>query len=743
MLQSTASVEEILKIVYTEHRDPFSVLGAHILMNGKQRDVAIRAFLPLAQEAFVVYQHGKQERTAELLRIHPEGFFEKVFPRRKNIFSYKLRTIDANGNVAEFHDSYAFLPTLTEYDLFLFGEGNHYKIYDKLGAHFAEIDGVGGIQFAVWAPAARCVSVIGSFNNWDRRIHAMRMLGSSGVWEIFIPGLMEGELYKYEIKTYQGHVLDKTDPFARSMEVRPRTASVINTMKHFSWRDQDWIAERASSEALSQPISIYEVHLASWRRRAEDGNRHLSYRELADELIPYVLSLGFTHIELLPVMEYPYDGSWGYQVTGYYAPTSRFGSPQDFMFFIDECHRNKLGVILDWVPAHFPTDIHALNYFDGTHLFEHADPRKGFHQDWGTLIFNYGRNEVRNFLIANALYWIEKFHIDGLRIDAVAAMLYLDYSRDAGEWEPNEFGGRENLDAINFLRQLNNAIHLNHPGVLVMAEESTTFTGVTHPIDMDGLGFDLKWNMGWMHDTLDYFAKDPIHRKFHHNNLTFSLEYAFSEKFLLPLSHDEVVHLKKSIIGKMPGDYWQQFASVRALYGYMFGHPGKKLLFMGGDFGQWTEWNHDDQLDWALLEFDAHGGLQRFVRDLNQLYKNETAMHEDDFSWNGFQWIDVDNAEMSLLAFERKSKRTDDRLIFVCNFTPLVHEQYRLGVPESGMYHEVLNSDAVVYGGSGVVNMGSFASENMEVRDHPFAITMRVPPLGVAIFKREAGPEAI
>lgn len=736
-MRLTAPLDDIYKIIFTEHHDPFTVLGIHPIKVGRKKCVVVRAFLPETDHAFVLRPLTENElEEREMDKLHPEGFYEIVFRDRKEIFFYKLKTVDAHGRVEEFHDSYSFLPTLTDYDLHLFHEGNHYKIHEKLGAHYTVIDGIGGVQFAVWAPNARSVSVIGSFNNWDRRKHAMRVLGASGVWEIFIPGILENELYKFEIKTRQGYVLDKTDPYAVSMEMRPRTASVISYIDHYQWEDDDWMDKRKSTSQLDKPISIYEVHLGSWKRKTDDGNRQLTYREFADELVQYVKSTGFTHIELLPVMEYPFDGSWGYQVTGYYAPTSRFGPPQDFMYFVDQCHQNGIGVLLDWVPAHFPKDIHALNLFDGTHLYEHADPRKGEHQDWGTLIFNYGRNEIKNFLIANALHWLDKYHVDGLRIDAVASMLYLDYSRDEGEWIPNEYGGRENLDAIQFVKQLNTAIHFYHPDVMVIAEESTAFPGVTHPVDRNGLGFDLKWNMGWMHDTLQYFSKDPIHRKYHHSSLTFSLLYAFNEQFLLPLSHDEVVHGKRAIISKMPGDYWQQFANTRLLFGFMYGHPGKKLLFMGSEFGQWTEWNHDTALDWNLLDFDPHRKLRRYVCDLNALYASEPSMYEDDFSWNGFQWIDFENADVSLISFRRISKDKSSELIFLCNFTPVVHEEYRLGVPTSGKYIEALNSDSEYYGGSNVGNMGEVVAEEIPMHNLPYSIKLRVPPLAVLVLKR-------
>ncbi len=736
MMRSTAAVEDIYKIIYTEHYDPYTVLGIHEVTYRNKSCVAIRAFMPQATHAWVIreFDDGRTE-DHPMLRIHEEGFFEYVFEEESSPFPYKLRRETYDGDVQTFFDSYAFHPQLSDYDLYLFGEGNHYRVWEKLGAHYREINGVGGIEFAVWAPNARSVSVIGSFNGWDRRRHAMRVLGSSGVWEIFIPGISSGELYKYEIKTRDGHVIAKADPFGRAMEERPRTASVVHVPPPFEWSDRDWLQDRRRIEPLQGPIAIYEMHPGSWRS-ANGNDEPINYRDLAEELVPYIRENGYTHVEFMPIMEHPFDGSWGYQVTGYYAPTSRYGSPEDFMYLVDALHAAGIGVILDWVPAHFPKDTHALGWFDGSHLFEHSDPRKGEHMDWGTLIFNYGRNEVRNFLIANALFWIERFHIDGLRIDAVASMLYLDYSRKEGEWVPNEYGGRENLEAIDFIRQLNWAIHSYYPGVMIMAEESTSFTGVTHPVDNNGLGFDLKWNMGWMNDTLEYFEKDPIFRKHHHRNLTFGLLYAFSERFLLPISHDEVVHGKKALISKMPGDYWQKFANMRLFFGYQYGHPGKKLLFMGQEFGQWNEWNHDGELDWELLNFDAHRQLLTWVRDLNALYRNEPALYEDDFSWEGFQWIDLDDADRSLLSFERIAVESKQRLIFLCNFTPMVHHHYRLGVTEPGTYRELLNSDSEFYGGSGVGNMGAVQSEPTEHHNRPNSLVLTVPPLAVLILKK-------
>lgn len=737
-MKTTAALEDILRVIYTEHHDPYTVLGIHLVSVGKATSVAVRAFLPNAASVAVQRtDETAKEHEYPMFVVHEDGFFEYVFDEEQ-VFPYRLKQVDHDGNASVFHDPYAFLPQLTDYDLYLFGEGNHYKVHERLGSRVISIDGTDGVEFSVWAPGARSVSVIGSFNDWDRRRHAMRALNDSGVWEIFIPDVDAGALYKFEIKTRQGYILDKTDPFARAMEVRPRTASVVVRSSAHVWQDADWMKARARQDIHAKPLAIYEVHLGSWKRKGNDAKEHLSYVELANELAPYVADLGFTHVELMPVMEYPYDGSWGYQVTGYYAPTSRFGTPDDFRAFVDIMHRHNIGVILDWVPAHFPKDMHALARFNGYPLYEHGDPRKGEHMDWGTYIFDFGKSQVRNFLIANALYWLEEFHIDGLRIDAVASMLYLDYSRKEGEWIPNRYGGRDNLEAIDFLRQLNWAVHTYQPGAFIVAEESTAFPGVTHAQDANGLGFDFKWNMGWMNDLLEYFQMDPFFRRDHHDKLTFGLTYAFSEKFLLPISHDEVVHGKRSLISKMFGDYWQQFAGIRLFLGFMWMHPGKKLLFMGQEFGQWIEWNHDAQLDWALLLYDAHRQLRDWVRDLNALYRSNPSMHEVDYSWEGFRWIDLHDAQRSLLSFERISADGTQRLICVCNFTPVVYEGYRLGVPQSGAYREILNSDDFRYGGSGVVNSDDLHTEETPMHDREQSIVTRIPPLGISVLSIKA-----
>lgn len=625
---------------------------------------------------------------------------------------------------------------LTEYDLYLWSEGNHHRAWEKMGAHLIEVDGTAGTRFAVWAPNAQSVSVIGDFNGWDEEAHIMNNLGNSGVWELFIPRVAQGELYKYVIRSqWNDYHAEKTDPFGFSCEIRPQTASRVWDISGYDWGDADWMAHRAVRQSLNAPMSLYEVHLGSWMRVQEEGNRWLTYRELAPKLAAYAGEMGFTHVELLPVSEHPFDGSWGYQTVGYFAPTSRFGTPQDFMFLVDTLHQHGIGVILDWVPAHFPRDGHGLGYFDGTHLYEHDDPRKREHQDWGTFIFNYGRHEVKNFLLSNALFWLEKYHVDGLRVDAVASMLYLDYSRKEGEWVPNQYGGRENLEAIDFLKRFNELIYAEHPSAVTIAEESTAWPMVSRPTYLGGLGFGYKWNMGWMHDTLLYFSKNPIHRKFHHGNLTFSLLYAFHENFILPFSHDEVVHGKGSMIGKMPGDDWQKFANLRLLYGYMFLHPGRKLMFMGGELGQWAEWSHEASIEWHLLQYAPHLGLQRWVRDCNTFYRGEPASHEQDFQPEGFRWIDCNDSEQSTLAFMRNARDQQNVLVCAFNFTPVPRHNYRLGVPAVGFWQEVLNSDAELYGGSGQGNLGG--AQTTPVAAHGFyqSISITLPPLGAVVFK--------
>lgn len=624
---------------------------------------------------------------------------------------------------------------LTEDDIYLFNQGNHFRLYEKLGAHLGEVKGTKGTFFAVWAPDAEEVSVIGDFNGWQRSTHLLRTRGGSGIWEGFLPGVGKGERYKYHVRSrYLGYQADKCDPFALYNEVPPKTASVVWDLD-YHWGDGDWMAHRRGRNSLSAPMSIYEVHLGSWMRVPEEGNRPLTYVELAPRLAAHMGEMGFTHVEFMPVMEHPFYGSWGYQTTGYFAPTSRYGTPQDFMFLVDLLHQNGIGVILDWVPSHFPTDEHALGFFDGTHLYEHADVRKGLHPDWDSFIFNYGRNEVRSFLISSALFWLGVYHADGLRVDAVASMLYLDYGRKEGEWIPNEFGGRENLEAISFLRRLNEEIYRNYPDVQTIAEESTAWPMVSRPNYVGGLGFGLKWDMGWMHDTLEYMAKEPIHRKYHHRNLTFRMLYAFHENFLLPLSHDEVVYGKGSLLRKMPGDDWQKLANLRLLFGYMYAQPGKKLLFMGGEFGQWSEWYHEASLEWHLLDSPAHASLCRWVQDLNRLYRGEPALHELDFDGAGFEWVDCNDVEQSTISLIRKARSQGGPILVVCNFTPVPREDYKVGVPFGGYWVELLNSDAVEYGGSGWGNMGGAEAAQTPCHGRPFSLRLSLPPLAVSFFK--------
>jgi 1,4-alpha-glucan branching enzyme len=630
---------------------------------------------------------------------------------------------------------------LSEFELYLLGEGTYARAYEKLGAHLTERDGRRGTHFAVWAPNAQSVSVIGSHNGWDPAANKMQPT-PSGVWEDFVPGLDHGALYKYHIQSnYSGYKVDKADPFGFAAEIRPQTASRVWNLDEYRWHDRAWMSSRARKNSLSAPLSIYEVHLGSWKRVPEEGNRWLTYRELAHQLADYVYDAGFTHIEFLPVMEHPFDGSWGYQTIGYFAPTSRFGTPADFMYLVDHLHQRGIGVILDWVPAHFPRDEAGLGYFDGSHLYEHADPRQGEHPEWNTFVFNYGRNEVRSFLISNALFWLDKYHVDGLRVDAVASMLYLDYGRREGQWIPNRYGGRENVEAIQFLRALNERVYADFPDTMMIAEESTAWPQVSRPVYVGGLGFGLKWNMGWMHDVLDYMSQDAVFRGYHQNQITFSLVYAFSENFVLPLSHDEVVYGKGSMLRKMPGDDWQKFANLRLLYGFMMGHPGKKLLFMGDEFGQWTEWNHDASLDWHLLENPFHAGLRRWVRDLNTLYRGEPSLHELDLESGGFEWVDCTDYQQSIISFLRRGRGSEHELLFLCNFTPVVRRDYRVGVPRDGFWREALNSDAPLYGGSGQGNSGGLAAMPLSAHGRPFSLNITLPPLGILVFRRESAKE--
>ena len=627
---------------------------------------------------------------------------------------------------------------LSDFDHYLMGEGSHERSYEKMGSHLVEIDGKRGVHFAVWAPNARQVYLMGDFNSWNGESHPLSS-SSSGIWTLFVPQLGENTVYKYRVVSQSGESFEKADPYGFAMELRPKTASVVTDIDRYQWSDGDWMNRRVEQQNLGRPISIYEVHLSSWRKVPDDkwGSRYLTYRELAEELIPYAVEMGFTHIELLPIAEHPFDASWGYQVLGFYAPTSRFGTPEDLMYFIDQCHQHQLGVILDWVPAHFPKDGAGLNFFDGTHLYAHTDPRQGEHQDWGTMIFNYGRHEVRAFLISNALFWLDKYHFDGLRVDAVASMLYLDYSRQEGQWLPNQYGGRENLDAISFLQKMNEVVHGVFPGVLTMAEESTAWPMVSRPTYTGGLGFSLKWNMGWMHDTLGYMSKDPIHRKYHQNDMTFGLLYAFTENFILPLSHDEVVHGKGTLLTRMAGDEWQKFANLRAYYGFMWAHPGKKLLFMGGEFGQWQEWNFNESLEWAALEAPNHQGVQRSVQDLNRLYQNESALYENDFAESGFEWIDASDTDNNVLSFIRKAESSNEFLIIVSNFTPVPWDAYRIGVPKHGFYKEIFNSDSEHYWGSNVGNQGGQATESIPMHGHQQSLSLILPPLATIMLKLE------
>lgn len=736
-MNPTVSKDAIASIIRTDHNDPFQILGAHEIEVKGKKSVAVRAFLPDAEKAEVI-DIANGERFA-MTKLDDAGFFEAVITERKSVFAYRLNSLYPNGASNEFYDSYAFLPTIGETDQYLFNEGNHHELYEKMGAHLRFMDyydqKLGGISFAVWAPNAKRVSVIGDFNGWDGRRHVMRSLGSSGVHEIFIPGLQIGQNYKFEVKTRQGHLLEKSDPFAFYAEVRPKTASKIYDVAGYEWKDEEWMSSRPGRDWKREPVSIFECHLGSFMRNLEEGNRFMSYRELAPIIADYAKRLGYTHIELMPVTEHPLDMSWGYQVTGYFAPTSRFGNPKDFMYFVDYMHQEGLGVILDWVPAHFPKDAHGLAQFDGTALYEHADPRQGEHKDWATLIFNFGRNEVKNFLISSALFWMDKYHIDGLRVDAVASMLYLDYSRKSGEWIPNCHGGRENIEAIEFLKYLNSICLEKHPGIINIAEESTAWPGVSKPCSEGGLGFSFKWNMGWMNDTLSYFQKDSIYRKYHHNNLTFPLIYAFHEHFVYVLSHDEVVHGKGNLINKMPGDFWQKFANLRLLFSMMWTMPGKKLLFQGCDFGQWNEWNSNQSLDWHLLEFDSHSGLQRLISHLNHLYKAETSLHLKDCDSSGFEWINFDDSDSSMISWVRKGDNSDDMTVFVANFTPVARPGYRLGVPKEGFYKEILNSDSEMYFGSNVGNYGGRWSERHGWHYRDQSIVIDVPPLALVGFK--------
>ena len=721
---------EVDALVQGIHNNPHHILGMHECID----DLYINAYLPGAKVVNAIEVSTKKKYTLVSERV--PGFFSVVIKDKKP-FEYKLNVRFDNGDEVTYFDPYVFEPVIDPIDISLFNEGKHYSIYEKMGAHPMTVDGVEGVLFAVWAPNADRVSVVGNFNNWDGRRHPMRKLDYSGIYELFIPGKLVGEIYKYEIKAKSGQVFMKSDPYAFSSEVRPANASRIVDIS-YKWKDTAWMEKRETKDTDAQPMAIYEMHLGSWKRPT-DGREFFNYRDIASLLADYLLMMNYNYVELMPIMEHPYDPSWGYQVTGYYAPTSRYGSPADFMYFVDYLHSKGIGVILDWVPAHFPKDEHGLGRFDGTALYEHEDPKRGEHPHWGTYIYNYGRNEVRNFLVANALYWAEKYHIDGIRIDAVASMLYLDYGRGDGEWLPNIYGGNENLEAIDFIKELNSKMHELHKGVIMIAEESTAWPMMTHPVEAGGLGFDYKWNMGWMNDFLNYMKLDPLYRKYHHNDLTFSMVYAYSEKFILVLSHDEVVHEKGSMIAKMPGGYEDKFSNLRVAYGYMMTHPGKKLLFMGQEIAQFTEFNENAEVDWSLFEFDAHVFMQGYVKELNELYKTEPALYELDSSPEGFRWINCNSANTSLLSYVRKGKKESDTLLIICNFTPMEHKAYKLATPSGGRWQEIFSSDNNRYGGEGRNNKTVKQAKKAECDGQEHYISVTVPPLSISVFKKKIG----
>ena len=721
---------EVDALVQGIHNNPHHILGMHECID----DLYINAYLPGAKVVNAIEVSTRKKYTLVSERV--PGFFSVVIKDKKP-FEYKLNVRFDNGDEVTYFDPYVFEPVIDPIDISLFNEGKHYSIYEKMGAHPMTVDGVEGVLFAVWAPNADRVSVVGNFNNWDGRRHPMRKLDYSGIYELFIPGKLVGEIYKYEIKAKSGQVFMKSDPYAFSSEVRPANASRIVDIS-YKWKDAAWMEKRENKNTDEQPMAIYEMHLGSWKRPT-DGREFYNYRDIASLLADYLLMMNYNYVELMPIMEHPYDPSWGYQVTGYYAPTSRYGSPADFMYFVDYLHSKGIGVILDWVPAHFPKDEHGLGRFDGTALYEHENPRRGEHPHWGTYIYNYGRNEVRNFLVANALYWAEKYHIDGIRIDAVASMLYLDYGRGDGEWLPNIYGGNENLEAIDFIKELNSKMHELHKGVIMIAEESTAWPMMTHPVEAGGLGFDYKWNMGWMNDFLNYMKLDPLYRKYHHNDLTFSMVYAYSEKFILVLSHDEVVHEKGSMIAKMPGGYEDKFSNLRVAYGYMMTHPGKKLLFMGQEIAQFTEFNENAEVDWSLFEFDAHVFMQGYVKELNELYKTEPALYELDSSPEGFTWINCNSANTSLLSYVRKGKKESDTLLIICNFTPMEHKAYKLATPSGGRWQEIFSSDNNRYGGEGRNNKTVKQAKKAECDGQEHYISVTVPPLSISVFKKKIG----
>lgn len=733
MNPSLLTDDDFYPLVESRHCDIFRVLG---LREHPGSGWVARVFRPDARAVTLIDCHNEQ-RCFPLKKIADEGLFESILPEVSHAFDYVLEMVSHEGVTWRERDAFSFGAVLGEMDIYLFNEGNHHDIYRKLGAHMIEHGGVSGVHFAVWAPNAQRVSVVGDWNHWDGRVHCMRKMIPAGIWEIFIPNISEGSHYKFEIRGPQGDVFLKTDPFAFYAQHGMETGCMVFNLDRYTWSDSEWMTKRAQQDPYNSPMSIYEVHLGSWQRMVDDGNRCLSYLELGDRLIPYVKEMGFTHIELMPVMEHPFDGSWGYQVVNYYAPSSRFGNPDEFRHFVDRCHQEGIGIILDWVPGHFPKDAHGLARFDGTPLFEYADPRLGEHKDWGTLIFNYASNEVQNFLHGNALFWLDQYHLDGLRVDAVASMLYLDYSRLPGEWVPNCFGGRENLEAIAFLKRFNELCYSQHPGVMTAAEESTAWPGVSRPTYVGGLGFGFKWNMGWMNDSLRYIAREPVHRKFHQGDITFSMLYAFQEHFILVLSHDEVVHGKGSMLNKMPGDDWQKFANLRMFLAWMWSHPGKKLIFQGTEFGQWAEWNHGKSLDWHLTQFAPHDGIRRLVQHLNWLYRNEPALYSEDDSYAGFDWMDFNDAENTVWSYVRKG-RNGEIVLFVVNATPVIRGGYRVGVPGPGFYEEILNSDAETYGGSNVGNYGGTWADEIYWQGRPRSIQIDLPPLSVCAFRLRA-----
>ncbi len=749
-MHTHVTLSAIDQLVNGTHENPSSLLGPHRVDYRGQRATAVRSYLPDAQAAWIIDPAHRTRRP--MRRIHPAGFFEAICDEAVQLHAgsqtdsdrlrltqprYRIEMIDKSGKTVDLQDPLAVPSLFQDLDRYLIGEGRHHQLYRCLGAQHRTVDGKGGVNFAVWAPNARSVQVVGDFNGWDGRKHTARVLEHLGIWELFIPGVKAGDKYKFRILNQHGVWVDKTDPLGFAAELPPLTASIVADLDSYSWNDTDWLDRRRQWNPMHAPMNVYEVHLGSWQKGPGRTHGWLDYRDLARRLVDYCHRMNFTHVELMPINEHPFTGSWGYQAVGYYAPTSRHGSPEDFMFFVDHMHQHGIGVIIDWVPAHFPKDGHGLARFDGSALYEHADSRQGEHPDWGTLIFNYGRNEVKNFLIANALFWLDKYHIDGLRVDAVASMLYLDYSREDSDWIPNQYGGRENLEAIEFLREFNVAVHENFPGVVTAAEESTAWPGVSRPTYDGGLGFTYKWNMGWMNDTLDYMHKEPIHRSHHQNELTFSLIYAFTENFMLPLSHDEVVHGKGALLSQMPGDMWQKFANLRLLYSYMWTHPGKKLLFMGGELGQWNEWNHDDGPQWELLDFDTHRGVQQLVSDLNKLVIQTPALHQLDFNGEGFEWIDCMNATDSTLVYLRKGMQGAAPILVCCNFTPVVRHDYRVGVPEAGFWKEIFNSDSSAYGGTNVGNYPGCHSLGSGHHSRPDSISVTMPPLATTVFQLE------